>query len=150
MVVTDDGAFVETQPVQMVSSDSLPDIIELIEDILNTTPEKARPEDLSSPEAPDSKPVLLEMLRLQRWLDFEKRALMYTLHRAGSQLNLHATGRGGDGMWTVDNNRNRSFDVASTVTEAAREIAAEIVARRPVESPKPLGLALRPSSPDPN
>jgi hypothetical protein len=150
MVVTDEGVFIETQPVQAVSVDAPGDVVELVHDLLSAMPGAAQESDLAPPDTDGhaTQPVLLEILGIKRWHDFEKRALMYTLHKSDKELTLHITGRGADGMWSVGDSKKRSFPQGDSPDEIHREIANELVSRRPVESPKLLGSrALMPAPP---
>lgn len=150
MVVTNEGVFVETQPVMSVSIDAPDEVISLVKDTLETEAQAATEEDLNNPDTPlrdlHSQPVLLEILQIKKWQDFEKRALMYTLHRLGSEITLHITGRGADGMWSIADSSSRSFS-GVPIEEACNQIAAELISRRPVASPRALGLAMLPSPP---
>jgi hypothetical protein len=144
MVITEEGVFVETQPVHCVSINSPTDMRELLHELISGEIGKAKAEDLNNPEQPDSstQPVLLELLNIQRWKDFEKRALMYTLHRSGDTLTMHVTGRGSDGMWVVAELRTRTFDLSQSTEEACRSIADELITRRPIDTPGTLGLGM--------
>jgi len=144
MVITEEGVFVETQPVHCVSINSPKDMRELLHELISSEIGKAKEEDLNNPEQPDStssQPVLLELLNIQRWKEFEKHALMYTLHRNGDTLTMHVTGRGSDGMWVVAELRTRSFDLSQSTDEACKSIADELITRRPIETAGTLGLA---------
>jgi hypothetical protein len=147
MVVTDDGVFIETQPVQAVSIESPEDMLALINRLLDNPPGRAQEKDLNNPDNPESQelPAILERLSIKRWKDFEKRALLYTLHRTGWQLTMHVTGRGPDGMWTVAESRCRSFSLAEfdSFAVVSRSIMQELVSRRPVESPQLLGKSTK-------
>lgn len=151
MVVTDQGVFVETQPVQSVAADSKADIIDLLIDVLSSKPGQAQESDLGGPElVKENQPVLLEILGIRKWQDFEKRALMYTLHRNGDELTMHVTGRGADGMWSIKDSQQRNFNIVDSLTAACESIAAELSERRPVNSPRLLGApAALPAPKDP-
>ena len=139
MVVTEQGVFIETQPVQAVSADVKKDIVDLLVDVVSAKPELAQESDLNEAGLPGSQPVLLEILNIRKWQDFEKRSLMYTLHRNGDELIMHVTGRGADGMWSIKDSEKQSFDVSNSVQDACELIADELANRRPVKSPKLLG-----------
>jgi hypothetical protein len=149
MVVTDEGVFIETGPVQSVSIEEVQELLDLIERLLASPVGKAQEKDLNNPDSPlaSSRPVLLEMLKIKRWRDFEKRALMYTLFCQGAQLTMHVTGRAPDGMWLRDDSKNRNFSLEGSATEACRGIVAELISRRPVDSPRTLALAPLPPPP---
>lgn len=141
MVVTDDGAFVETQPVQAVSIDSQDSVIALLKDLLSSSPAPAQDEDINKSSLDDfGRPILLEILDIKRWQDFERKALMYTLHCSDSALTMYVTGRGSDGMWSIADSQQRTFDLAGSYLEnTCREIAREIINRPPVQA-RMLGL----------
>ena len=147
MVVTDEGVFIETQPVQMVSADSHRDIVELLQELVETKPETAKESDLNDPEVKGTQPVLLEILNIKKWKDFEKRALMYTLHRSGNELVMHVTGRGPDGMWSIADSQSKKFDINESTSTACIAIADEIMARRVVKAPMLLSGPSLPSPP---
>lgn len=140
MVKTEDGVFVETQPVSSVPADAKSEIVDLLKDVLQTDPEDASSEDLNvDMDQKDPQPVLLQILSIKKWKDFEKRALMYTLHRSDKQLDMHVTGRGDDGMWCVADSERRSFPHSMSLTEICESIADEIISRRAVRAPLLLG-----------
>ncbi len=154
MVKTEEGVFVETQPVSSVSADSKTDIVDLLKDSLQTAPEDASKEDLNyEVDVKDAQPVLLQVLGIKRWKDFEKRALMYTLHRSENQLVMHVTGRGADGMWSIADSESRSFSNEISLQEICESIADEMMARRAVRAPLLLGgsaMVVRPdTTPEP-
>ena len=146
MVVTDAGVFIETNPVEAISTELIPELLALVEKLLNSTIEHAQERDFYDPDSPDSSPqsVLLELLKIRRWRDFEKRALMYTLHRQGSELTMYITGRATDGMWAVDDANKRIFSLAESLAPACQGIVDELVSRRPIESPQIIRLGLPP------
>ena len=154
MVKTEEGVFVETQPVSSVSADSKADIVELLKDSLQADPEDASKEDLNYEiDVKDAQPVLLQVLGIKKWKDFEKRALMYTLHRSDNQLVMRVTGRGADGMWSIADSESRNFSFENSLQQICECIADEMIARRAVRAPLLLGgssMVVRPdTTPEP-
>lgn len=139
MVRSNDGVFIEAAPVRQLSTESVEQLVEMLVALLESDPAQAEDSDLNDPENP-SEPVVLEFLGLTKWKDFEKRALMYTLHRAGSSLHLHVTGRGADGMWSIADSSSTEFRLSENGEDACRQIASELIFRMPIMAPRVLGL----------
>ncbi len=135
MVVTEDGVFVETQPVTVIPADSIEEVAAFLKESLGQSPQAAQASDLYDPEDPDRRPVLLDVLDIKSWKEFEKRSLMFTLHRHENKLTFYATGRGADGMWVVDQNKNKTFEMADRLKQSCFELASEICTARVIDAP---------------
>lgn len=147
MVLSPDGIFIEARPVQSISSKAVTEINAALFELLSKEPPAAGEKDLNDPEAEfESQPVMLEFLHLKLWSEFEKKALMYTLHRKGEMLAVHKTGRGADSMWSLAASETREFnlDSADLLTEACRQISIALSQEPPpsAETKAPLLLGL--------
>lgn len=78
--------------------------------------------------------IILERLVIDSWSKFEKDAVLYTVHTGGRYTTLHVTGRGDDGMWTMDENSTRKFDRRASYDTLADVIIEDI---RRQQLPKP-------------
>lgn len=78
--------------------------------------------------------IILERLVIDSWSKFEKEAVLYTVHLGGRYTFFHVTGRGKDGMWTMDENSTRKFDCRATYDTLADAIIADIQRQ---SAPKP-------------
>ena len=78
--------------------------------------------------------IILERLVIDSWSKFEKDAVLYTLHLGGRYTTFHVTGRGDDGMWTMDEDSTRKFDRRASYDILADAIIEDI---RRQSLPKP-------------
>lgn len=142
------GLLVECSPVAIcdVEDPRMPDVIQeaLSREVL---PEQNDDHD----EGPKS--VVLESLKLKKWRDLEQSAILYTIFRSDSAIQVHSTGRGADGSWTRDDSLMVNFPLDSTDQSLSRSLAKVIADRKPVQD-KPVRLlggppALPPALPPP-
>lgn len=140
MFINEDGAFVEAQPLESIAISERERLRQVLEAHFSVAPVK---EDLpqSDSEEDSSTPMVLHKLGLKKWQDFEKKALMYTVHRNGEQMAVYVTGRGTDGMWSVSGSEQLEYSLQDGMTAVCEKIAQEIISRKPVKSTA-LGLPL--------
>lgn len=142
MVLSAEGAFVEVNPVLALPISDPDAIAAVLEKLLAGEPESASPDDLNDPDNKQAQPPILEYLGLKLWTEFEKKALMYTLFKAGQELQFYVTGRGGDGMWSLAGSEKRDFKLSEEqeLKTACRSMAFDLVSREPQPAPRILGL----------
>ena len=78
--------------------------------------------------------IILERLVIDSWGKFEKDAVLYTVHLGGRYTTFHVTGRGEDGMWTMDESNTRKFDRSAGYVVLADALIEDI---RRQSLPKP-------------
>ncbi len=146
MFINEDGAFVETEPLEQVSAHQVSMLVEVLKQTFAVSPERAdfsQSEDDSEFEGQESNtPIVLQKLGLKKWQDFEKKALMYTVHLVDGKMSVYITGRGADGMWSLDGSEQLEYSTENGIEKACEEIAGQISSRRPVKSTA-LGLLPR-------
>lgn len=149
MVRTEAGVFLESEPVQMVRTDNREALRELLQELLSGAIEDASESDLYNEEGDRFSPqsVLLAALSLQRWQDFERKSLLFTMHKTDEKLDLHVTGRGDNGLWSLERSKCTSFPLSVDSQKLAALVADELIAAQAVPPPKLLGgpIAPRPS-----
>lgn len=139
MVQSEEGMYLETEPVQVVCVSDRVALVETLLRTLSQDPTKAADADFCDPDAP-ALPVVLEVLGIRKWKEFEMKALMYTLHKSESSWKMYVTGRGDDGMWCLNDENSRSFPAGQEISSLCTQLAMEIEARLPVKAPRLLGL----------
>lgn len=141
MVQTDAGVFLETEPVELIAISDPKSIREVLAELLDSKPGTAEEEDLYNEEGDRfaAQSVLLTALSLKKWQDFERRALLYTMHKQNDELKLHVTGRGNDGLWSLSGAECKSFELKLGTEKLAEQIASEIINKSPVPPPRLLG-----------
>lgn len=146
MVQTEQGVYLETEPVELVNVDVRGAVVDLLTDVLASAPAPAQENDLYNEEGDrfSAQSVLLAALSLKRWQDFERRAVLFTLHKTDAQINLHVTGRGDDGLWSISKSDCKTFDPSISNTELASLIAGELISAKVVEPPRLLGGPIMP------
>jgi hypothetical protein len=135
---TDDGFYVDTLPVEQFNVNDREEWKGRVYKMLaqgNTF--------IPTPEASDSGgSIILEALHIQKWASFEKRAVMYTLHKSGPYIKIYRTGKGPDGMWDVSRTIERLFDSRAPLI-CVMDALAEDVFKQPEAYPvKSGGLML--------
>lgn len=141
MVQTEQGVYLETEPVVLVDIGVNGAVVELLTELLSSTPAAAQEEDLYNEEGDrfSAQSVLLAALSLKKWQDFERQSLLFTLHKTDSQVNLHITGRGADGLWSISKSECKTFDATLPDSKLAFIVASELVNAKVVEPPRLLG-----------
>lgn len=142
---TESGLLVEVEPVICCSVDDRAELEKTILDSLHDST-WAPPEDQLQ-DQPEH-PVILAVLGLRRWADFERKALLFTLHKSANGSTLHITGRGSDGFWSRDDSLSLLFPPDCSDEVLAERIASYIAARAAQPQVRLLGLA-PPATPDP-
>ena len=155
MVLTDAGVFLETEPVDILGVENLAALVEHISKLLSSKPAPAEESDLYREEGDrfSAQSVLLTALSIKKWHDFERQSLLYTIHLTEDDLRLHVTGRGDNGLWSIQKSSVKSFPLSEGSSALALKIVNEIAATRPTPPPRLLGgggggLAVRPPAND--
>lgn len=131
---TQEGFLVEIEPVEIFSVDQIDQWKSVMYKRLSQgnpiipTPEKA--------EAPGS--PILARLNLKRWDDFEKKAVLYTIHAGPRFISVYATGKKKDGRWTKGD-RERKFASQAPLEIVVDEVALDII-KEPEAVPKQMLL----------
>jgi hypothetical protein len=127
---TEEGFYVDEKPVQVFAvKDTAVWAAELATALMSSNKVIPTPDPSSSGES-----VVLESLRIQKWVVFEKRACMYTIHATSSFIKLYRTGKAPDGMWGNNNAGERIFDAKAPVNIIV-DALAEDVFRQPEAYP---------------
>ena len=85
-------------------------------------------------EAPGS--VVLEALELKKWAAFEKKAVLYMVHKRDEAIIVYGTGRGDNGMWTEKKSREKLFSADTPVSEIFEYVLGDML-EQPESSPPP-------------
>lgn len=151
MVQTEQGVYLETEPVELVDIGYRASVVELLVELMSSEPSAAKEDDLYNEEGDrfSAQSVLLAALSLKKWQDFEKRALLFTLHRTDEQINLHITGRGADGLWNISKSECKSFDPKVSIPDLANSVASELLNAKAAEPPRLLGGPVLKDDPPP-
>ena len=141
MVQTEQGVYLETEPVELVNVDVRGAVIDILSELLVSIPAAAKEEDLYNEEGDrfSAQSVLLAALSLKRWQDFERRAVLFTLHKTESQTNLHISGRGDDGLWSISRSECKTYPASASDKELADSIATELLNAKTAAPPRLLG-----------
>lgn len=134
--VNDDGMLIETAPVKVFDLSDLAGWKEHVYNMMQKRAQQAPPSDGES--TPGS--AVLDKLKVERWSDFEKHAVMYTLHKGAGYITFYATGKNEDGMWTTGT-VERKFHNKAPLEVILDEVAAELI-KQPEAVPKPTTLLL--------
>lgn len=136
MVENDLGVFSETAPVQVFEVSDIAGWKSLIYKYLSQGNKLVpTPEDHETPGS-----AILEKLKLAKWSDFEKNAVLYTIHRGPRWTAIYATGRNADGRWTTGE-KERRFD-SSAPLEVVIDEAANDLMKEPEAVERPVRLLL--------
>lgn len=131
---TDEGFFVETDPVKIFSVQDIPAWKSVIYRVLSQgNPIIPTPEKTSSPGSP-----ILEALNLKRWDDFERQAVLYTVHAGPRFISVYATGKNEDKRWTTGT-KERKFASQAPLELVVDEVVMDII-KEPEAVPKPMLL----------
>ncbi len=149
MVQTEQGVYLETEPVELVNIEYRASIVDLLIELLSSEPAVATEDDLYNEEGDrfSAQSVLLAALSLKKWQDFEKRALLFTLHKTTEHVNLHVTGRGADGLWSISKSECKSLNPKSSIHDLANLVAGELLSAKVAEPPRLLGGPVRKDEP---
>lgn len=149
MVQTEQGVYLETEPVELVNIEYRASVVDLLVELLSSEPSAAKDDDLYNEEGDrfSAQSVLLAALSLKKWQDFEKRALLFTLHKTDEQVNLHVTGRGADGLWSISKSECKSLNPKASNPELANLVVSELLNAKVAEPPRLLGGPVRKDEP---
>lgn len=133
---TEAGFFVDQSPITIVAAknrDRLkPALLKVI-----SSPNKLIP----TPEATDTPgSIILERLVIDSWTEFEKDAVLYTVHKGARYTTLHVAGKGSDGMWTMADSVERKFDRRAPVESIAEAVMEDIALQMSKQEVKPMLL----------
>lgn len=134
LVETDEGFFVETAPVKIFPVQDISGwkaevykFLSLGNRIIPT------PEQSSEPGSP-----ILEALGVKRWDDFERQAVLYTIHAGPRFISVYATGRNEERRWTTGT-KERKFASQAPLELVVDEVVMDII-KEPEAVPKPMLL----------
>lgn len=125
------GVYVETGPVQFFD---VPDLdkwkAEIHRRLTEGNPVVTTPDEEVTPGSP-----ILEALNLKKWDDFERQALLFTVHTKPDGVSLYVTGKDKDGHWT-QNGKEREFASDVPIETVVDELANDLI-RQPGAVAKP-------------
>jgi len=102
---TEEGFYVDEKPVQIIHvKEAALWKSELTRALMAGNKIIPTPDPSTSGES-----VVLESLKVQKWVTFEKKACMYTIHATSSFIKVYRTGKAPDGMWGTKNAVERVF-----------------------------------------
>ncbi len=131
---TDEGFFVETAPVQIFSVQDISTWKAVVYNVLSQGNKIIpTPEQTSDPGSP-----ILEALRLKRWDDFERQAVLYTVHAGPRFISVYSTGRNEDRRWTTGA-AERKFASQAPLELVVEEVVMDII-KEPEAVAKPMLL----------
>lgn len=109
---------------------------------------KSEKTPIAAPDQEEDSPgsVLLELLNLQKWSLFEKRALMYTVHIGGAYIKGYRTGRGADSMWDASATIERVWDIRTPLHFIVDALAKDAIGQPEAHPVKVGGLMLLPKN----
>jgi hypothetical protein len=142
VAITEAGFYVDIEPVAVIDIRDAAFVKESLLAVLNQenrqipTPKRV--------DAPGS--VILETMNLKKWQVFERKAVLYTVHKGDEAIVVYATGRGADGLWVEDRRRHRTFDLATPLAEIVDYIFADMLTL-PEAAPRPVLMLPPPKEP---
>lgn len=134
---TAQGVFVEVAPLQVFSLHDLAGWRKAISDTLcgiNTE------EVTEQTEEPGS--LILEELGLNSWSEFEKKATLFTVHQGTCYTTIYTTSHGADGMWSLQDMKERKFARKAHLDYILEALEKEILCHpSPIKEKAPLLLS---------
>jgi hypothetical protein len=134
LVETEDGFFVEVEPVRIFPVQDINGWKSVIYSVLRegniVVP---TPEQSAEPGSP-----ILEALGLKRWDDFERQAVLYTIHAGCRYISVYATGKNAEKRWTNEG-KERKFASQAPLGIVVEEVVLDII-KEPEAVPKPMLL----------
>jgi len=131
---TEAGFLVEQEPVTIFDVQDLPQWKALAYKYLKEgNPVIPTPEENVTPGSP-----ILEMLGLKKWDDFERKAVMYTVHVGARGVAVYSTGRNEQGKWTTGE-KERTFASEAPLEVVIDEMALDLI-KEPEAVAKPVLL----------
>ena len=133
---TEEGFYVDTLPVQRFHAKQVEEwksamtLALMVGNRIIPTPEPS--------ESGGS--VVLKSLRIEKWIKFEKRACMYTVHHGSSYIKLYRTGKAPDGMWGPINQVERTFSPRAPWQIIVDAIADDVIKQPEAHPIKVSGL----------
>lgn len=132
---TEAGFYADMEPVAIVNIDDLKMVKESMLAVLSReNPQIPTPKHVQEPGS-----VILEALSIKRWEHFEKKAVLYTVHKGAESIVIYATGRGANGMWIEKAENNRCFSLETALEEIVDSVVADML-RQPESAPPPVLL----------
>lgn len=102
---TESGVYLDEAPVTIVEAKIK---AELEQALLSLLSSDNLP--VSTPDASlEAGSAILDLLAIKKWSQFEKQAVMYTIHKDDNRISVYITGRADDGMWKQEFQRESSF-----------------------------------------
>lgn len=129
MVLASNNLLVEGEPVEIVEIDH-PELKNILLEAL-AKPATAEPPQQEDDDGPKS--VVLEALKLRKWREFEQNALLFTVYRSQTGVEIHVTGRGDDGFWKRDDTAKIALPPEAWPTTVAAALASTMREKQPVQ-----------------
>lgn len=138
---TEAGFYVDQGPIAVTPIKDKVKLKHAIVKLLNGCNKK-----IPTPEATDTPgSIILERLVIDTWTEFEKAAVLYSIHTGARYIMVHVTGKGPDGMWTYTNGEERKFDPRAPLDCVADAVIDDIKRKAaPAEEPPKKPMLLLP------
>jgi hypothetical protein len=134
---TTSGVFVEIAPLYAFSIHDLPGWQKQIRDTLFGDHTTSITEQTEEPGS-----LILEELGLNSWSEFEKQATLFTVHQGISYTTIYTTNHGADGMWSLQEMKERKFARKANLEYILEALEKEILCHpSPIKEKTPLLLS---------
>lgn len=106
---TETGVYLDEAPVTSIAADSKESLEAALVNLLSSE----NPKIFTAETGVQAGSAILDLLTIKKWSDFEKQAIMYTIHSDNRRISIYITGRGPDGMWKQEFQRESSFEIST-------------------------------------
>lgn len=135
MAETEAGFFVETAPLKVFDTAQVEKWKKHLREMLSRSMQviPTPGED----QGPGS--LILEKLQLDSWSEFEKTAILFTVHKGARYISIYTTGKGEDGMWSHAHSSERKFYSRTPIDMVVDAIVQDIICHpETIDRPKTL------------
>ena len=80
---------------------------------------------------------ILDALHLNSWGEFEKEAVLFTVHRGARYISIYATGFGDDGMWSAAAMSERKFHSRAPIDTVIEALCHDLLCHPQMTREKP-------------
>jgi hypothetical protein len=80
---------------------------------------------------------ILDALHLNSWSEFEKEAVLFTVHRGARYISIYATGFGEDGMWSAAAMSERKFHSRAPIEAVLEALCHDLLCHPHMTREKP-------------
>ncbi len=137
---TEEGFYTDVEPVAVIDIKDSDTIKESMLAVLSRdNPEIPTPARVEEPGS-----VVLDALGIKKWAVFEKKAVLYTVHKRAESIVVYATGRGADGMWIEQKNREKQFEAETPLVEIVDYLRKDMLEQPEASPPPPPRLLMLP------